>query len=81
MYQSNRSFNILLGQLPWAFEFKKKLCQITPSPAGKLLKCPHPHVPSGEKRGLTCISLTAAGNRAQKIIVCIVKTILIRLHI
>ena len=48
---------------PWAFEFLENRCSNSPpSRAEKLFKCPHPHMPSGEERGL--ISLTAAGNRA-----------------
>ena len=48
---------------PRAFAFFENLCSNSPPPrAEKLFKCPHPHVPSGEERGL--ISQTGAGNRA-----------------
>ena len=79
MYQSNRSFNIPPGQPPGHLNFWKTFGKFPPPWVEKLFKCLHPHMPSGEERGL--ISLTAAGNRDKKIIVYIVKTILIHLHI
>ena len=60
---------------PGILIFGKFLFISPPLWAEKLFECPHPQVPSGEELGL--ISQTAAGNRAQKIIVYTVKTILI----
>ena len=51
-----------LGNPPSIRIFGKSLFKFPPPLAEKLFKCSHPHVPSGEERGL--ISLTAAGNRA-----------------
>ena len=62
MYQSNQSFNTPPpGQPPGIWIFGKFFFKFPLPRAEKLFKCPHPHVPSGEGRGL--ISLTAAGNR------------------
>ena len=42
MYQSNRSFNIPLGNIPGIWIFEKFLIKFPPHRAEKLFKCPHP---------------------------------------